>query len=283
MSGGIMAENDSERERKMDLTRRQWLLRLGRGVVLAGFSGAVGQLATDALAAPQVAGAAREALPPGLYLANNDHLTHALTSDDQFPAIPNGTETEYARPPTRPFVPQFFSQDEFAVVRRLAELLLGEAPATSPEASTPKITSEVAEWIDLIVAEAPAVRQAARRLTPEQRTLAVRYYGAAAIEELETLDPQTFWREGLGWVAAESKSRYGKAFLDLSQSEQFQLLMAMSQTRTDKPSENSGNRLFATLKSVAVRGYYTSRRGLDELDYKGNTYHAECPGCSEHS
>ena len=29
----------------------------------------------------------------------------------------------------------------------------------------------------------------------------------------------------------------------------------------------------------AIRGYYTSAAGIAELDYKGNTYYPDCPGC----
>lgn len=265
-----------------DLTRRQWLLRLGHGVVLTGVSGAVGELATDALAAAQTGSAASGALPPGLYLPNNDHLTHALTSDDRFHPIPAGTETEYARPRTGPFQPQFFSQEEFATVRRLVELFLGDGDASKaePGAEGSDIVTEVSEWIDLIIAGAPAVREAARRLTPEQRALAVRYDGAAAVEELETSDPQTVWREGLGWLREESQRRFGKEFLDVSQDEQIQLLTAIGGGLLEGTPANLGQQLFVALKAETIRGYYTSRRGLDELDYQGNTYHVECPGCT---
>ena len=36
------------------------------------------------------------------------------------------------------------------------------------------------------------------------------------------------------------------------------------------------------LKSQVIQCYYTSRRGLDELDHEGNTYHVECPGSATH-
>ena len=264
-------------------TRRQWLMRLGHGVVLTGFSGAVGELATEALDAPALRAptATSHTLPPGLYLPDNNHLTHALTSDDRFHAIPAGSETEYARPRTGPFVPQFFSPAEFAVVRRLVGLFLGEASAASPDMEGRDTVEEIAEWIDLIVAEAPAVREAARRLTPEERAVAIHYSGAEAVEELEKADPQRDWREGLGWLAKDSQQRFGKAFLDLGQDQQIQLLANASQSR-ERAGEGPPARLYAVLKSQVIRGFYTSRRGLDELDYQGNTYHAECPGCADH-
>jgi hypothetical protein len=273
---------DRDETNHYDLTRRQWLLRLGHTVVLTGFSGVAGELAADALTAQEAAGSPGQALPPGLYLPNNDHLTHALMSDDPFHPVPPGSATDYIRPRTGPFVPQFFSADQFAVVRRLVELFLGnaEGPKSGAETKGAPIADEVAEWIDLIVFNAESVREAVRRLAPEHRVLADHYRGPEAMRELETADPQKAWRDGLEWLAEESQNRFGKSFLSLAESEQLDVLIATSDDRADKAAEDAGTRLFALLKTQTLDGFYTSRLGLTELDYKGNTYHAECPGCT---
>jgi len=273
---------EHEKNSSNDFTRRQWLLRLGHTVVLTGFSGVAGELAADALTAQEAAGSPSEALTPGLYLPNNDHLTHALMSDDPFHPVPPGSETDYVRPRPGPFVPQFFSADQFAVVRRLVALFLGNAESSKDEtaAKGAPVADEVAEWIDLIVFNAESVRQAVRRLAPEHRIVADQYHGSEAMRELETADPQKIWHEGLEWLAQESQSRFGKSFLNLAESEQLDLLKAASDGRADKAAEDAGTRLFALLKTQTLDGFYTSRQGLTELDYKGNTYHAECPGCT---
>src|SRR5712692_3123031 len=98
-----------------DLTRREWLLRLGETVALVGFSGVAGQAEAQAAALP--VGSELGALPPGLYEPSNDYLSHALAHDDQFHAIPPGSETDYVRPRHgAPFEPQFFSAPEFKIV-----------------------------------------------------------------------------------------------------------------------------------------------------------------------
>lgn len=275
-----MAEH--EKNTSNDITRRQWLLRLGHTVVLTGFSGVAGELAADALAAPQAAGSSSQALPPGLFLPSNDHLTHALMSDDPFHPVPPGSETDYIRPRVGPFVPQFFSADQFAVLRRLVELFLGnaEGPKGGAEEKGAPIANEVSEWIDLIVFNAESVREAVRRLAPEHRAVADHYRGPKAMRELETADPQKVWREGLEWLGQQSQDRFGKPFVSLAESEQLGLLKAASDDRADKTAEDAGTRLFALLKTQTLDGFYTSRQGLTELDYKGNTYYAECPGCT---
>jgi hypothetical protein len=33
------------------------------------------------------------------------------------------------------------------------------------------------------------------------------------------------------------------------------------------------------MRSRTLDGFYTSQQGLEELDYKGNAFYAESPGC----
>ena len=260
------------------ITRREWLLSLGSAVVLAGFSGAPGEAATQS-AAP-VAGA----LPPGLFLPSLDHLTHVLTSDGPFHPIPPGAETEYVRPRSGPFVPQGFAQEEFPVLRRLVEIILGKDLKTSEETPAPgapaSIYDEVAEWVDLVVASAPAVRALALNLPADQRALAVAYFGTEdPVRELETAEPERVSHEGLAWFGEESRRRFAKDFLDAAPTEQVELVTSVSDARTNKTTANAGTRFYDLLKAESIRGFYTSRRGLNELDFKGNSFYAESPGC----
>ena len=65
-------------------------------------------------------------------------------------------------------MPQAFAREEFPVIRRLVEIILGEdlkSPEETPVPGAPAtIYDEVAEWIDLVVASAPAVRAQALSL-----------------------------------------------------------------------------------------------------------------------
>jgi hypothetical protein len=261
------------------LTRREWLLSLGSAVVLVGYSGVPGEAAAAQAAAPGAS-----TLPPGLFLPSLDHLTHALTSDDPFLPIPPGAETEYVRPRSGPFVPQGFAREEFPVIRRLVEIILGEDLKNSEEAPVPggpaNIFDEVAECIDLVVARAPVVRALALNLPADQRALAVAYFGSEKpVRAIETFDPERVCREGLAWFSGESRQRFAKNFPDAAPDEQVELVGSASDARTDKSATNAGTRFYDFLKAETIRGFYTSRRGLKELDYKGNSFYAESPGC----
>ena len=259
------------------LTRREWLVSLGSAVVLSGVRGAPGQFRQElhAVGAP---------LPPGLYQPSLDHLSHALASEDRFLPIPLGAETEYLRPRSGPFLPQSFAQEEFPVVRRLVEIILGEDLKNSSEkpalGAPASIYDEVAEWIDLVVASAPGIRTLARSLPADQRVLAVAYFGSEEpMRNLETFEPERVCHEGLAWLGEESQRRFAKSFLDADPAGQIELVEAISDVRPDRSVIHAGTRLFDFLKAESIRGFYTARLGLNELDYKGNSFYTKSPGC----
>jgi len=270
----------ADRDRPLDdaqkalLTRRDWILNLGGAAVLSGFAGLPGE--------PFEALEARVAsLPPGLYQASFDHLNHALASEGPFFPVPPGAETEYLRPRSGDFVPQALSANEFGTLSRLVELILGEDLNAAHERDrTGGVHGEVAQWIDLVVTSGPGTRAAARRLTPEERALAVAYFGSEEpVVALETFEPERICAEGLRWLDEESNRRFGKHFLDSSASEQLALVESIGDAHRDTASVHPGTRLFDFVKEESVRGFYTSRAGREELNEPGNRFYGESPGC----
>jgi hypothetical protein len=213
-------------------------------------------------------------LPPGVYRPSTDHLSHALMSAERFHPIPPGCPTDYVRPSTGPFEPLFFSASEFPIIRRLTQLLLGETSERSA------VGQEVAEWIDLRVSSAEDVRKAAAALNPLYRDLAVAFYGPARVQQVENWNRANTCREGLAWLASVAQTQHSKEFLALETEKQIALLDAVSDERADKETQNAGTRFFDFLKAEAIRGFYTSRTGLKELDFKGNAFYARSPGCN---
>jgi Gluconate 2-dehydrogenase subunit 3 len=254
------------------LSRRELLLTSGAAAVVSRFPIQTALLAQ--ISSPP--------LPPGLYTPSVDHLTHALNSDAAFLPIPAGAETEYRRPASGPYVPQGLTAEEFALIRRLVEIILGEdlKPAGDSPPGVQGIGAELAEWIDLVVASAPGVRAAARNLDADHRALAVTYFGSEdSVRELETSEPERICHEGLVWLGQESWQRFAKPFLEAEPAQQVALVELISDARADKSAVHAGTRLFDFLKIECIRGFYTSRFGLKELNYKGNSFYSESPGC----
>lgn len=286
-----MVEGRSHQKSKIEnpksSSRREWLLRLGETALLVGFSGEMGEAKLGASPAP-ASSPADLALPPGLYEPSNDHLSHALSSDAKLHPIPAGSATDYVRAASGPFQPEFLKPPEFQTVRRIVELIIGGGTASSgaDAADGQRDTGtadEVAKWIDLRLSQAAAVQEAAQQLSPDHKALAAAYYGSGRVEVLESDDSQKTYREGLRWLEEQSQRRYHTSFLSIDPGQQLELLRVISDHRPDKSQESAGTRFFVWIKGETIRGYYTSQTGLKELDYRGNAFYAEPPGCERTS
>jgi Gluconate 2-dehydrogenase subunit 3 len=240
-----------------ELTRRRWFLRLGEMAALAGISGLVPEIAAGLLCAEQE----QAELPLGLHVASAPHLMQALSAHSP------GSEGDHAQPGSSPFQPRFFSQEEFRIVTRLVEIVLGKVD--------PGAFAQTTQWLDLCFHSASEVREAAQHLDPLHRALAVAYYGEAPVRDLETADPQAVARDGMVALRQLSVEKYGRGFLELSEPQQIELVGLRATSRSNRAVQN----LFEITRREAIRGYYTSAAGLRELNYKGNAYYLDCPGC----
>ena len=134
------------------ITRRQWILRLGETVALAGVSGILPESPLRLFSAQQN----YAALPPGLYEPTPDDLVHALSSHKSF-TPPVGSETDYVQPGARPTL-QFFSAEDFRTMSGFVSVLLGDVE--------PKVVSETGQWVDLLV----SLRRRRARRDPKARS-----------------------------------------------------------------------------------------------------------------
>ena len=267
-------------EEKGRLSRREWLIDVGKAAALAGIAGKAAPVEAEGAAGLTPGNAKPERLPPGLYRPLPAHLGGALESDSRFHPIPPGCPVDFIRPRSGPFEPQFFSPGDYRVIRRLTALMLGEpGGGGSGSSSDDNIVDEVAQWIDLHTHSFAGIREAAERLTPEQAALAEAYDGAPLLHRVKRTDPQKTYRAGLEWTAEEAERRHGRGFIDLTGEQQAAILDLISDGHAKPEAEDDGTRFFRQLKSDVISGFYTSRTGLKELDYKGNRFYAESPGC----
>ena len=248
------------------ITRRQWLLRLGEAVALAGVSGVVPRTIAETLMSTNTPG--HVALPPGLYLPSPDHLAHALEAAGNSHVHRPGSETEYVQLNRGTHEPQFFSKGEFQLVTRLVKIILGEVSAAA--------LSQTAQWVDLWLYSAAGVLEAAQQVDPLHRSLAVAYYGEAIVKDLESFNPQVVAHQGIAALQKLSTARYGNRFSKISKPRQMELVDLIRTSPAGTPLRE----FFDLIHKEAVLGYYTSADGLKELNYKGNTFHGQCPGCT---
>lgn len=86
---------------------------------------------------------------------------------------------------------------------------------------------------------------------------------------------------GLMWLDNFCTDRYEKRYLDCTPEQRKEVLdlIAYRKNAEQNPEISQGIAFFAFLRQFACDGFYTSRIGIADLGYIGNTALGEFPGC----
>lgn len=175
-------------------------------------------------------------------------IVGAISSTCAFPFAANELYAQHADHAPQvaaalPSKPSFFSPEEFALISRMADLII---PATTTPGA---LGAGVPMYIDMVVAKNPAA----------QRTM----------------------RAGMASFTQACRARHGKGFLELDEAGQIALLTPLCEAADNGTTRQPEVAFFKAVKSLTADGYYTSKIGLiDELGYLGNTVHSEFPACT---
>ena len=137
--------------------------------------------------------------------------------------------------------PQFFTPSQYRTVDTLAELIL---PAVPPAPGARE--AGVAEFIDFMV------------------------FSDATL--------QAPFRDGLQWL--DRASTPAADFVSLTAVQQNELLERLAYKAKRQESEKAGQQFFLLFRKYTVMGFYTTRAGLESLNYPGLTFYATSPGCT---
>jgi hypothetical protein len=140
------------------------------------------------------------------------------------------------------FVPDFFTPDEWRVVRILVDLII---PAD--ERSGSATDAGVPEYMDFIALDRPNM--------------------------------QPSFRNGLKWLDDESKRRFGEGFADLDGTQRTAILDDIAWPARAPAGMEEGVRAFNFFRDQTASGFWSSRMGVEDLRYMGNTYVAQWNGC----
>ena len=143
-----------------------------------------------------------------------------------------------------PFTPKFFTPHEWATVRVLVDLIIprDERSGSATDAGVP-------EFMDFIVLDQPA--------------------------------RQTAMRGGLAWVDRECQTRFDKTFLNCSAAERSAILDDIAWPQRAKPEHRHGVAFFSSFRDLTATGFWTTRMGIDDLQYMGNRSVARWNGCPQ--
>jgi len=141
-----------------------------------------------------------------------------------------------------PFVPQFFTPHEYATARVLGDLIIprDDRSGSATDAGVP-------EFIDFILNE--------------------------------NRDMQTPFRGGLAWLDDEARERFGKDFVDTADADRRKILDDIAWPKRAKPAFSHGVAFFNRFRDLTASGFFSSKLGVEDLQYIGNQFMAEWQGC----
>jgi hypothetical protein len=86
---------------------------------------------------------------------------------------------------------------------------------------------------------------------------------------------------GLMWLDGFCSDRFGNPYLSCTAEQKTQVLdlIAYRKNAESDPSISQGVEFFAFLRKLATDGFYSSEIGIADLEYIGNTFVREFPGC----
>jgi hypothetical protein len=153
---------------------------------------------------------------------------------------------EKAAAPAGKYTPKFFNAHEYETLKSLCDTIIpkDEKSGGAVEAGAP-------EFIDL--------------LTSENEKFQVELGG------------------GLMWLESRCADQYGKVYLDCAAEQQKEMLDLIAYRKNVKKdaSLSQGVVFFAFLRDMTCDGFYTSKIGIEDLQYIGNVTRSEWPGCPE--
>ncbi len=92
-------------------------------------------------------------------------------------------------------------------------------------------------------------------------------------------DLQTPVRGGLAWLDHECDDRHGKTFVASSDAERRAVLDDIAWPKRAKPEHAAGVAFFNRFRDFTASGFFSSRIGVQDLRYIGNTFVSEWKGC----
>jgi hypothetical protein len=142
------------------------------------------------------------------------------------------------------YKPKFFTAHEWEMVRVLVDIIIpkDERSGSATDAGVP-------EFMDFIVMDQPL--------------------------------RQTAMRGGLAWIDRECQTRFDKTFLDCDAAQRTALLDDIAWPQRAEPGFSHGVEFFSSFRDLTANGFWTSRMGLQDLQYIGNTYVPEWVGCPD--
>lgn len=90
---------------------------------------------------------------------------------------------------------------------------------------------------------------------------------------------RTTMRNGLTWLDDECRRRFSRAFVDCDAAQRTAVLDDIAWPRRARQEMQAGVRFFSFFRNFTASGFWSSRMGVEDLQYMGNRPVAQWNGC----
>lgn len=88
-------------------------------------------------------------------------------------------------------------------------------------------------------------------------------------------------RGGLAWLDAYCRKQHGTPFVEADREQREQILDVIAWPSKAAPELSAGVAFFNRFRDLVASGFWSSRMGVDDLQYSGNVYVQEWTGCPQ--
>jgi hypothetical protein len=141
-----------------------------------------------------------------------------------------------------PFTPQFFDDHQYQTVRVLTDIII---PADDRSGSA--TDAGVPEFMDFMMIDRP--------------------------------NDQTWMSDWLTWLDTRSSENFAVTFVDCTGEQRAQVLDAVAWPDRADAADSDGVAFFNRFRDLTASGFWTSRMGIEDLRYIGNTANPNWNGC----
>lgn len=146
-----------------------------------------------------------------------------------------------------PYAPKFFNRHEWRTVRLLANYVI-PADARSGSATDAKVP----EFMDFLMSDKDASESS-----------------------------KTSMRGGLAWIDNEARHRFGRTFVDATDTQRRAILDDIAWPAKAKPEFSHGVTFFNRFRDLTASGFFSSAMGWRDVQYIGNTFNPDWNGCPQ--
>ena len=141
------------------------------------------------------------------------------------------------------YAPAFFTEHEWETVRILVDLIIpkDERSGSATDAGVP-------EFMDFLMTDG----------SDQQRTA---------------------MRGGLAWLDIECRKRFGRTLVACAEAERTAVLDTIAWPAQAPPDLSHGVAFFNRFRDLTASAFWSSRMGVADLQYQGNTFVMEWTGC----